>query len=86
MASLDLMAFLVNSERTFSATISLILCQSVSLKPHSKECGQHFEHKKFVHNDKLLCRNFSSRRNFLHPKIEHLFKPLTLVSGGASIF
>src|SRR3989344_8625786 len=29
---------------------------------------EHFEHKKFVHNDKLLCRNFSFRRSFLHPK------------------
>ncbi|MBS3081923.1 hypothetical protein J4416_03240 [Candidatus Pacearchaeota archaeon] len=25
------------------------LCQSVSLKPHSLECGQHFEHPKIEH-------------------------------------
>jgi len=37
---------------------------------------EHFEHKKFVYVDKFLCRNFSSGRSFLHPKISNQTKKI----------
>jgi glycosyltransferase involved in cell wall biosynthesis len=40
-------------------------------KPRTLVRG-HFEHKKFVHNDKFLCRNFSSGRSFLHPNLKNV--------------
>ena len=44
------------------AQINAELCQSVSLKPHSLECGQHFEHPKIEHlfKPRLLSRGGAS--------------------------
>ena len=35
--------------QTFCCMLDDLLCQSVSLKPHSLECGRHFEHPKIEH-------------------------------------